>query len=186
MVSLRTPTRRLGFTLFLCALIHHTDLTGQACAKTRDLVATPGLMDSPVARFDSRMRDSAIQRHDSRMRESPTQLIGNPFGPYRFATSPNLQEAWASRQAAGGFPAMVQTIDGTVLVLPPYVIPPFPVEMLLQPGTTDESEAVPVVQPRPAGPPKIISLHCGKPLTLAIPPDTMLSEVEASPCPSLP
>ena len=172
---------RLGIAAILCGSLY-TGLIDRAQARTRDLVATPGLMDSPVARYDSRMRDSAIQRHDSRMRESPTQLIGNPFGPYRFATSPNLQEAWASRQTAGGFPAMVQTIDGTVLVLPPYVASPLPVELLLQPQAYDESESVPVVQPRPASPPHIISLRCGKPVILTIPPGKTLADMEASPC----
>jgi hypothetical protein len=181
MFTLSTSIPRLGVTLFTCALIH-TGLADQAVAKTRDLVATPGLMDSPVARFDSRMRDSAIQRHDSRMRESPTQLIGNPFGPYRFATSPNLQEAWASRQTAGRFPAMVQTIDGTVLVLPPYVAPLLPVKLLLYPEAYLEDEAPLSIQPRPAAPAKIISLRCGKPVTLTIPPGKTLADIEAGPC----
>jgi hypothetical protein len=181
MVSLGSSIVRLGLAAILCGLVH-TGVSDRAHAKTRDLVSTRGLMDSPVARFDSSMRDSAIQRHDSRMRESPTQLIGSPFGPYRFATLPNLQEAWASRQAAGGFPSMVQTIDGTVLVLPPYVAPLLPVERLLQAEVTDEGESIPVVQPRPVRPPHIISLHCGKPVTLTIPPDTTLADMEARPC----
>jgi hypothetical protein len=139
-------------------------------------------MDSPVTRFDSRMRDSAIQRHDSRMKESPTQLIGNPFGPYRFATFPNLQEAWASRQTAGRFPAMVQTIDGTLLVLPPYTASPLPMKLLLHPEAYAQDEALLSVPSRPAAPAKIISLHCGQPVTLTIPPDKTLAEVEATPC----
>jgi hypothetical protein len=181
MVPLRTTIPRFGLTLFTCALVS-TGLADQAVPKTRDLVATPGLMDSPVARFDSRMRDSAIQRHDSRMRESPTQLIGNPFGPYRFATSSNLQEAWASRQTAGGFPAMVQTIDGTVLVLPPYAAPLLTIEVFPQSEVYDESESVSAVQPRPAAPAKIISLQCGNPVTLIIPPGKTLAEIEDMPC----
>lgn len=172
---------RLGLAAVLCGSLH-VELINQAVAKTRDMVATPSLMDSPVARFDSRMRDSAIQRHDSRMRESPTQLIGNPFGPYRFATSPNLQEAWASRLAAGGFPAMLQTIDGTVLVLPPYAAPPLAMEVFLQPEAYDQSEAVPVVPPSPVAPAKIISFRCGKPVTLTVPYGKTLADVEASPC----
>jgi hypothetical protein len=77
---------------------------------------------------------------------------------------------------------MVQTIDGTVLVLPPYAASLLPVEMLFLPEAYDESELVPVVQPRPAAPAKIISLHCGKPVTLTIPSGKTLADMEASPC----
>ena len=77
---------------------------------------------------------------------------------------------------------MVQTSDGTLLLLPPYAASLLPVELLLQPEAYDESEAVLFVQPRPAGPPKIISLHCGKPVTLTIPSGKTLADMEASPC----
>lgn len=77
---------------------------------------------------------------------------------------------------------MVQTIDGTVLVLPPYAAPPLALEVLPQPEAYDESESVSVVQPRPAAPAKIMSLRCGKPVTLTIPSGKTLADVEASPC----
>ena len=155
---------------------------GLASAWTRDLVATPALMGSPLQVIESRMAPGRIQRFESRMPDSPLQLIGSPFGPYRFATLPNLQDLRATRRALSTLPAMLQTSRGILLQLPYYVIPPVArYALVLPPGATEEMTA-PVVAARPAAAPKFFSSRCGQFVQMTIPVETNLTDAENKPC----
>jgi hypothetical protein len=153
-----------------------------ASARTRDLVATPALMGSPLQVIESRMSSGQLQRFESRMLDSPLQLIGSPFGPYRFATLPNLQDLRATRRSISALPAMFQVPRGVLLLLPYYVVP-FATRYVLVPsaGVTEEANTPPV-SARPAAAPKFFSARCGQFVEIAIPVKTNLTDEETKPC----
>lgn len=153
---------------------------GETWAKARDLVATPVLMGSPLQVIESRMRSGQLQRFESRMLNSPLQLIGSPFGPYRFATLPNFQELWATRQSLSIFPAMLQARHGMLLLLPYYVIPLTSGDLAIQSDTM--AEEPPATQPQPIAKSKFISARCGTFMEILVPPGAQLSDEESKPC----
>ena len=148
----------------------------QAWAWTRDLVATPTLMGSPLQVIESRMTVGRLQRFESRMLDSPLQLIGSPFGPYRFATLPNLFDLWATRRAVSTLPAMLQMPRGMLLLLPSYVVP-----FATRYAVTEEP-AAPPDPPKPAAAPKFFSARCGHFVEMTIPRDSNLTIEEDKPC----
>ena len=154
---------------------------GETWARARDLVATPPLMGSPLQPIESRMRSGRLQRFESGMLDSPLQLIGSPFGPFRFAALPNLQELWATRQALPILPVMLQTRRGTLLLLPYFVLPLSnrysPVHSLV---TEQPVASLPPV--RPPAKPKFFSARCGQFVEIAIPQDGNLTDEESKPC----
>jgi hypothetical protein len=152
-------------------------------ARTRDLVATPPLMGSPLQGIDSQMSAGEMQRFESRMLDSPLQLIGSPFGYHRFATLPNFHTVWASRRAISALPAMVQTPYWTVLLLPYYVVPYVYI--------TAASPLLSVVREQDfhsgerqvsAGRPKFFSARCGQFTEIVAPLEGSLEEEENKPC----
>ncbi|WHZ17318.1 MAG: hypothetical protein OJF52_004170 [Nitrospira sp.] len=152
----------------------------ESLARSRDLVATPPLMGSPLQVIESQMRSGEIQRFESRMLDSPLQLIGSPFGPFRFATLPNFQDLWATRQSISMLPAMLQTPRGILLLLPYYVLP------LAQEYLAGQSETVaedlPASQPQSVAQPKFFSARCGTFMEILVPPNGHLSDEENKPC----
>ena len=169
------------FILLLLPLL--MPIIGQepAWAWTRDLVATPPLMGSPLQVIESRMRTGRLQRFESRMLDSPLQFIGSPFGPYRFATLPNLYDLRATRRAVSILPAMVQIPRGMLLLLP-YYVAPFSPTYVLPPSPAIEEPTAASVPSKPAAPPKFISARCGQFVEMAIPADSNLSNEENKPC----
>ena len=155
---------------------------GGAWAWTRDLVATPALMGSPLQVVESRMRSGQLQRFESRMLDSPLQLIGSPFGPYRFATLPNLQDLWATRRSISMLPAMVQTPRGTLLLLPYYALPFANMYVPIHSAAPPQEATTTSAPTRPAAPPKLFSARCGQFAEIAIPPDSTLTDEENKPC----
>lgn len=154
---------------------------GETWAWTRDLVATPALMGSPLQVIESRMRSGQLQRFESTMLDSPLQLIGSPFGPYRFATLPNLQELRATRRSISALPAMVQIPRGVLLLLPYYVVPPPNYFRFYSVAVTEETSAsLPAI--RPPAKSKFFSARCGQFVEITIPPYTSLTDEENKPC----
>lgn len=162
------------------ALISPMASEKESLARSRDLVATPPLMGSPLQVIESRMRSGEIQRFESRMLDSPLQLIGSPFGPFRFATLPNFLDLWATRQSISMLPAMLQTPRGILLLLPYYVLP------LAQEYLAGQSETVaedlPASQPQSVAKPKFFSARCGTFMEILVPPNGHLSDEENKPC----
>lgn len=157
-------------------------MEGTVRAGTRDLVATPPLMGSPLQPIESRMRAGQLQRFESRMLDSPLQLIGSPFGPFRFAALPNLQELWATRQALPILPAMLQTRRGTVLLLPYYVLPLGSQYFRLYSAAGTEETAASLPALRPPAKSKFLSARCGQFVEMTIPHDSILTDEENKPC----
>jgi hypothetical protein len=155
---------------------------GETWARARDLVATPPLMGSPLQVIESRMRPSQIQRFESRMLDSPLQLIGSPFGPYRFATLPNLQDLWATRQALPILPVMLQTRRGTLLLLPYFVLPLMKEYFPVHSAAVTEETAASLPSPRFVAKPKFFSARCGQFVEIVVPPDASLTDEENKPC----
>jgi hypothetical protein len=169
------------FILLLVPLL--MPIIGQepAGAWTRDLVATPPLMGSPLQVIESRMRTGRLQRFESRMLDSPIQLIGSPFGPYRFATLPNFYDLRATRRAVSTLPAMVQIPQGMLLLFPSYVVP-FSATYVLPPSSAIVEESTTAVPSKPPAPPKFFSARCGQFIEITIPVETSLSDEENKPC----
>ena len=157
-------------------------MEGTVRAGTRDLVATPPLMGSPLHAIESRMRSGEIQRFESRMLDSPLQFIGSPFGPYRFATLPNLQDLRATRRSISALPAMLQTPRGMLLLLPSYVVPFATAYALVSSARAMEEATTPPTSARPAAAPKFFSARCGQFVEMTIPPDSTLTDEENKPC----
>jgi hypothetical protein len=153
-----------------------------AWARARDLVATPTLMGSPLQVIESRMRAGEIQWFESQMLDSPLQLIGSPFGPYRFATLPNLQDFLASRRSISMLPSMYQTPLGMLLMLPPYVAPYTSGYTFYYPDEPAEEAISLSVPVRPAAPPKFFSSRCGQFEEIAVPRGGILADEENKPC----
>ena len=152
-----------------------------AWARARDLVATPILMGSPLQVIESRMRAGEIQWFESQMLDSPLQLIGSPFGPYRFATLPNLQDLRATRRSISLLPAMYHMPPGMLLMLPPYVLP-FTNSYTVYSDQPTEETIILSVPVRPAAPPKFFSARCGQFEEIAVPPGGILADEENKPC----
>ena len=163
-------------------LLSVTISLGRACAWTSDLVATPALMGSPLQAIESRMRSGQLQRFESRMPDSPLQLIGSPFGPYRFATLPNLQDLWIARRSISTLPAMFQTARGMLLLLPHYVVPVANRYSVVSSAPATEEAATSPTPTRPAAPPKFFSARCGGFVEMTIPAETNLTDEESKPC----
>ena len=171
----------LSILVCITAVLAIVNAQERAWARARDLVATPVLMGSPLQVIESRMRAGEIQWFESQMLDSPLQLIGSPFGSYRFATLPNLQDFWATRRSISLLPGMFQTPQGMLLMLPPYVLlftnsyPVYPVE-------PPEDAIVPSVPARAVAPPKFFSSRCGQFEEIAVPPGGILADEENKPC----
>jgi hypothetical protein len=151
-------------------------------AKTsRSIGLFPNLLDSPVQPFESRMMNSPVEYFESRMLNSPAQLIGSPFGPYRFATLPSAVELWTTRRSVGWLPAMLQTSQGMLLLLPPYVLPR---SMWFMPTPTPVvyAEAPDFYRPRQVPSPKFITLHCGRYIEITNSTVRSLRDSEEEPC----
>lgn len=177
----RAP-RVVLFILLLLPLLMPIIGHAPAGAWTRDLVATPPLMGSPLQIIESRMQTGRLQRFESRMLDSPLQLIGSPFGPYRFATLPNLYDLRATRRAVSTLPAMVQIPRGMLLLFPYYVVP-FSTTYVLPPSPAIiEEPAAASVPSKPAAPPKFLSARCGQFVEVMVPSDSNLTLEEDKPC----
>lgn len=152
-------------------------------ARTRDLVATPPLMGSPLQGIESHMRAGEMQRFESRMLDSPLQLIGSPFGYHRFATLPNFHALRASRRAMSVLPAMVQNPYWTVLLLPYYVVPNLYVT-LASPLVSIEQDEKFASEERQvsARKPKFFSARCGLFAEIVAPSEGSLEDEENKPC----
>lgn len=170
-------------SILLCITVASAILNCQegAWARARDLVATPVLMGSPLQVIESQMRAGEIQWFESQMLDSPLQLIGSPFGPYRFATLPNIQELRATRRSISLLPSMYQTPPGMLLTLPPYVLP-FTNSYAVYPDEPTEEAITPPVPARPAAPPKFFSARCGQFEEMVVPPGGYLTNEENKPC----
>ena len=175
-----------GFSNHCCRLIylallvvaHTATADTDVWAKTSRWTGPfPNLLDSPVQPFESRLMRSPVEYFDSRMMNSPVQLIGSPFGPYRFATLPSVVELWTTRRSVGWLPAMLQTPQGIVLLLPAYALPRSMWLRPALPAVTDPQDA-PSFKPRPVPKPKFISVVCGRFLEMTIPESGTLSEKE--------
>lgn len=177
----RSPSVTLPVLVWI-ALASIMTSDGEAWAKSRDLVATPTLMGSPLQVIESRMRSGEIQRFESTMLDSPLQLIGSPFGPYRFATLPNIQDFWATRRSFSMLPAMFQTPGGMLQLLPSYVLPFAGMYAPVYFAGETEEAATPPAPTRPAAPPKFFSARCGQFAEISIPPDSTLTDEENKPC----
>lgn len=139
-------------------------------------------MGSPLQVIESRMRSGQLQRFESTMLDSPLQLIGSPFGPYRFATLPNIQDFWATRRSFSMLPAMFQTPGGMLQLLPSYVLPFAGMYAPVYFAGETEEAATPPASTRPAAPPKFFSARCGQFAEISIPPDSTLTDEENKPC----
>ena len=171
------------FSILVCigVVLAIVNVQERVWARGEDLVSTPVLMGSPLQVIESRMRAGEIQWFDSQMLDSPLQLIGSPFGPYRFATLPNIQDLWATRRSISLLPGMFQTPAGMLLMLPPYVLP-FTNRYTIHANEPTEETITPPASARPAAPPKFFSSRCGQFVQMTIPVETNLVDEESKPC----
>ena len=172
-------SRLIGLALLMAASVGGADTAAWADT-SRWIGLFPNLLDSPVRHYESRMMNSPVEYFESRMPNSPAQLIGSPFGPYRFATLPSAVELRVTRRSVWWLPAMFHTPQGTLLVLPPYVLP-----QSLRPTSTRMparyAEAPIPSEPRTA-PPKFIILRCGRYIEVNNLKERTLRDKEQEPC----
>lgn len=170
--------RRCIALLALCGMLF---VASDAWPKSSRWWLFPNLLDSTVQGFDSDMLSSPVERFESQLMNSPAQPIGSPFAPYRFATLPNTVEVYTGRQSLGWLPAMLQTPQGTLLLLPPYTLPQ---SLWLELGISPFAEAeTPLAIPAKVIPrPKFISLRCGRFVEIKIPASGTLQDWEEQPC----
>ena len=182
--AMQFPARGLTLLAFLLLVFLMPPAAGEIWGWPRDLVATPALMGSPLQVIESQMSSGRIQRFESLMLDSPLQLIGSPYGPYRFATIPNLQALWATRRAVSTLPAMLQTRGGMLMILPYYAVPLLSMYSLDHPALeVVEADTLPAAAAvKPAAFPKFISYRCGDFMEMTIPVDKVLIDEERKPC----